>query len=345
METANKSREDEESKIEVSTEKWSKRSLDSQNGGTTGGSTATPSQDANITDLCRVLNKSQSAKTLDPTIYLDQFHRRHPLMGAGQQHDAHEFLVELLNDITFMDGNNQASPLTALIENTRACSQCDKVTGKFEKWDSYVCSVPVDALQKLMDCILHIGVKGKEESYAYIYCDYCRENSLHQIWSTFVDQPRVLIIHMRRFDNEGNKNSKIRHRIVKMDISAICSDSSGPVQYSLTSAILHKGSSTRAGHYTSIVKINDRWYVFDDEKVSTASTWHVKSELKRYGYVLFFKCRNVSDQKESKGIDRQMQDGESAVPNKSTPPGRDNLEHKENGINYLDEFMKQEVSL
>ena len=23
-------------------------------------------------------------------------------MGAGQQHDAHEFLVELLNDITFM---------------------------------------------------------------------------------------------------------------------------------------------------------------------------------------------------------------------------------------------------
>ena len=91
----------------------------------------------------------------------------------------------------------------------------------------------------------------------------------------------------------------------------------------------------------------------------------------RYGYVLFFKCRNVSDQKESKGIvsilrktigiaiiiimrntikhnnnngniqynksvlmiiiiiylskDRQMLDGESAVPNKSTPPGRDNL--------------------
>ena len=82
-------------------------------------------------------------------------------MEAGQQHDAHEFLVELLNEITFMvrhppltppltgkkkkekrrkesvtyggslfiftDGNNQASPLTALIENTRACSQCDKV--------------------------------------------------------------------------------------------------------------------------------------------------------------------------------------------------------------------------
>lgn len=36
----------------------------------TGGATATPSQDANITDLCRVLNKSQSAKTLDPTLYL-----------------------------------------------------------------------------------------------------------------------------------------------------------------------------------------------------------------------------------------------------------------------------------
>ena len=37
------------------------------------------------------------------------------------------------------------------------------------------------------------------------YCDYCRENSLHQIWSTIVDQPRVLIIHIKRFDNEGNK--------------------------------------------------------------------------------------------------------------------------------------------
>ena len=41
-----------------------------------------------------------------------------------------------------------------------------QVTGQFEKWDSYVCSVPVDALQKLMDCILHIGVKGEEKSYA-----------------------------------------------------------------------------------------------------------------------------------------------------------------------------------
>lgn len=39
----------------------------------TGGATATPSQDANVTDLCRELNKSQSAKTLDPTIYLVNF--------------------------------------------------------------------------------------------------------------------------------------------------------------------------------------------------------------------------------------------------------------------------------
>lgn len=36
----------------------------------TGGATATPFPRANITDLCRVLSKCQSAKTLDPTIYL-----------------------------------------------------------------------------------------------------------------------------------------------------------------------------------------------------------------------------------------------------------------------------------
>ena len=39
----------------------------------TGGATATPSQDANITDLCRVLNKSQSVESLDRTIYLVKY--------------------------------------------------------------------------------------------------------------------------------------------------------------------------------------------------------------------------------------------------------------------------------
>ena len=31
-------------------------------------------------------------------------------MGAGQQHDAHEFLVELLNDITFMVRHPSLTP-------------------------------------------------------------------------------------------------------------------------------------------------------------------------------------------------------------------------------------------
>ena len=36
-------------------------------------------------------------------------------------------------------------------------------------------------------------------------CCECGESALHQVWSTVVEEPEVLIVHLKRFDNKGKK--------------------------------------------------------------------------------------------------------------------------------------------
>ena len=38
-------------------------------------------------------------------------------------------------------------------------------------------------------------------------------------------------------------------------------------EYELYAAVVHFGSSLFVGHYVAFVKVNETWYLFDDEKV------------------------------------------------------------------------------
>jgi len=40
------------------------------------------------------------------------------------------------------------------------------------------------------------------------------------------------------------------------------------VDYKLFAFITHMGSSTQSGHYVSHIKVNGKWYIFNDSKVA-----------------------------------------------------------------------------
>jgi len=36
-------------------------------------------------------------------------------------------------------------------------------------------------------------------------CNKCKEDAKHHVWSTIVEEPQLLIIQLKRFDNSGKK--------------------------------------------------------------------------------------------------------------------------------------------
>lgn len=63
----------------------------------------------------------------------------------------------------------------------------------------------------------------------------------------------------------------------------------GPGNYELFAFISHMGSSTLCGHYVCHIKKNDRWTIFNDEKVAESV-----EPPKDLGYLYFYKRKDVS---------------------------------------------------
>lgn len=42
---------------------------------------------------------------------------------------------------------------------------------------------------------------------------------------------------------------------------------SGPARFELQSAVVHLGQSPHSGHYVTIVRLDQTWLLFDDQRV------------------------------------------------------------------------------
>ena len=60
-----------------------------------------------------------------------------------------------------------------------------------------------------------------------------------------------------------------------------------PAHYKLKAFISHKGPSVHSGHYVAHIRFEDRWVLFNDEKVVKADSESVK-ELKALAYLYVF---------------------------------------------------------
>ena len=104
--------------------------------------------------------------------------------------------------------------------------------------------------------------------------------------------PRILIIHLKRFDNEHKKIKKHISYTSTLDFSKLVSEKSEAQKYNLISIIVHEGMSTNSGHYFCYVKnSNDLWYLMNDASVSQVSLANV---LKQNPYMLFYEKEVLS---------------------------------------------------
>ena len=99
--------------------------------------------------------------------------------------------------------------------------------------------------------------------------------------------PNILIIHLKRFTNDGKKIVKlIDFPIDNLDLKKYCIgyDKKKSI-FSLVGICNHIGS-LNSGHYYSYCKQNNDWYKFDDTSVSKINKDEI---ITKHAYCLFYK--------------------------------------------------------
>ena len=99
--------------------------------------------------------------------------------------------------------------------------------------------------------------------------------------------PNILIIHFKRFDNNGNKiNNNVDFPINNLDLRKYCCgyDKKNSL-FSLYGVCNHIGT-INSGHYYSYCKHNGDWYNYDDDNISKISESNIVS---KNAYCLFYK--------------------------------------------------------
>eukprot|EP00835_Amoeboradix_gromovi_P001609 NODE_77_length_23338_cov_0.319463.p5 type:complete len:443 gc:universal NODE_77_length_23338_cov_0.319463:20817-19489(-) len=206
--------------------------------------------------------KIQSASSEMPRSFKQELDKQTDLFKGYEQHDAHELLTQLV-DITKLEHLfNVELHKTLKCENNHESNSKERSLGL-----SINCNGSI--LEGIQDLL-------KSEQITY-KCDECNSTSSRMRYQ-IVKLPGILCLHLKRFKIDLNFNiSKILESIVLNKTISISN-----CKYELYGIVNHFGKYG-TGHYTTAILIDDKWVVFDDEKV------YINYENQNVsGYVLFY---------------------------------------------------------
>lgn len=121
-------------------------------------------------------------------------------------------------------------------------------------------------------------------------CEICKLETKAYINRKTWTFPDYLIIHLKRFDNDGSKiHNTIDFPLDDLNITKYISDDkkdSNNYIYTLYAVNYHSGDINNGHYYSSCKNINDIWYAFNDENVSK---YHTNSNIiTKDAYILFY---------------------------------------------------------
>lgn len=105
-----------------------------------------------------------------------------------------------------------------------------------------------------------------------------------QLSKRFTYLPRILVIHLKRFDG-SDKIDKFIDYPAELDLGAFACPGCEH-HYQLFAVCLHRGTADD-GHYTTCGEVKGRWYAMDDEAV--AHMPNINDIIQRDAYVLLYK--------------------------------------------------------
>jgi ubiquitin carboxyl-terminal hydrolase 36/42 len=237
----------------------------------------------------------------------------------GEQEDAHEYLVNLLERLHRLDMeaytkiwelkecffDNRRLEVTSSIHQIFAgiiasqvtCTRCGSVSNSYDPF--------TDLSLELNDCFTvtrclerFTKLETLENSNAY-HCDKCDRKCKATKQLLMHTLPNVLILQFKRFSSGGMDGGKVSKHVafdMQLDMSEFLSrpalGGEDAAIFDLYGVLVHDGQSTNCGHYYSVVKHQDNWIKFDDAICTTMSLSQV---LEQKAYLLFY-ARRVTRQ-------------------------------------------------
>lgn len=231
-----------------------------------------------------------------------------PSFRGFQQQDAHEFLLYLLNNAhtELLKGTPcidkktiVTETLGGLLQSEVTCLKCKRMSKKKEDFLDLSLDLPTTKNDRsdiccLTECLQNfIKVEELEKNEWYL-CEHCkrREPTTKRFW--LLQLPNVICIHLKRFRynhyNYTKVNTFVRFPIKDLDMNPYLLENplQGPVEtniYDLSGVVVHHGSGSRSGHYTSYSKRDGEWYDFNDGNVLRTNEEVI---VRTTGYVLFY---------------------------------------------------------
>lgn len=139
----------------------------------------------------------------------------------------------------------------------------------------------------ILDCF-DLYVKGDELNGDNAWYDEKKKIKRDVIKGlTFWSLPDILIIHLKRFNNQNRKINKVVNTTIKhLDLSKyVIGYNKDSYKYDLFGVCNHSGGCL-GGHYTSYVKNGDKWYHFNDTSVNEINEANIISAK---SYCFFYK--------------------------------------------------------
>lgn len=239
----------------------------------------------------------------DPTELFAAFQKACRGFPRGQQHDAHEAMVCVLDKVH--DGLSKLKPgsdgVSARPEVRRqpwldglkgACSVVSEVfRGQVEtrveapgyssvSHDHFTClSMAVTECASLAQCFA--SYMAAEDVQDFKVDDRVVGA---RVTKTFTHLPRVLIVHLKRFDGTA-KIDRFVDYTMEMDLVQYALPGCEH-HYQLFGVCLHRGS-VENGHYTACCEVKGRWYHMDDDTCTPMKD--INHIIQRDAYVLMYK--------------------------------------------------------
>lgn len=177
---------------------------------------------------------------------------------------------------------------------------------------------PLDAskMQLTLEACLDHFVSPEDLGDAVV-CPSCAKKTPTKKQHTFATLPKVLCLHLKRFDAAQNKKidefvSFPSHglnmgkflaqwcEVTSVKYAENVNDTEPQILYDLFGTVNHVGSM-QSGHYVSNVKVNNRWYYCNDAHVSLAGgNGSDSTVLNNEGaYILFYVRRQANNSTEA----------------------------------------------
>ena len=159
-------------------------------------------------------------------------------------------------------------------------------SNNFNEWFNKIYEENENIPISLIDCIDYYYNKKNEFDYLCPYChQFCRQVSFNRIYLS----PNIFIFILNRGKN-NIFSVKMNYPPI-LEINGYLETNKSPNNYELFGVITHLGLSGPGGHFIAFSKnpIDNKWYRYNDDKVTEADTFSIHNE--GIAYILFYRFK------------------------------------------------------